>query len=485
MMANVVERLRSDSLEDRQEAAIDISTTGLEQSIGGNTAKQATPLLIELLESGSDEKPGTAAGALARIARDYPDVVHGVEDDLVSMLYDDTIHQHHYYNATQAARAIAAIEATSYLGSIRDALKQIKTKAEEGGTEERAWAATKLAIHYIDPQGTDAVEYEYIRFASGQGVTLLASKRLDHSGSTKGDNTVAAILFDDVLKQKKRKELQKVLWSGVKGHPDKFQEAVSYLAENIRQQQDHAGGQVLKLLREYAKNRPEDLTHLVVDLSSYVDSSHNKKEQLNTVRIVDKVRSVSPDAIAPYREDIQDLQTESAGEIQRHCSRILDTIESQRDSTGSTEPSSEEAHVGSPDEDAVDTGTTTGGGDSGESLDELRDAASEAGEKDVPERTVSTTQSTTEYTRSEKVKQYVKARADGHCEGCGEPAPFTSKTGEPYLHAHHVHELSEGGSDVPQTVISLCPNCHYRVHHGEDGEEYNEKLKQNLRQIEG
>lgn len=64
---------------------------------------------------------------------------------------------------------------------------------------------TKLAVHYLDPQETDAVEYEYIRFASGYGVTLLASKRLDHSGSTKGDNTVAAILFNSVLKQRGEK----------------------------------------------------------------------------------------------------------------------------------------------------------------------------------------------------------------------------------------------------------------------------------------
>lgn len=84
--------------------------------------------------------------------------------------------------------------------------------------------------------------------------------------------------------------------------------------------------------------------------------------------------------------------------------------------------------------------------------------------------------STKQYTRSEKVKNYVKARADGLCEGCEEPAPFVSKTGEPYLHVHHIKELSNGGSDNPSNVVALCPNCHYRVHHGEEGEEYNEKL---------
>lgn len=117
------------------------------------------------------------------------------------------------------------------------------------------------------------------------------------------------------------------------------------------------------------------------------------------------------------------------------------------------------------------------------SLDNLREAAKKEGVETVPEG-ATTTQVTQEYSRSEKVKEYVKARADGYCEGCSGPAPFISKTGEPYLHAHHVNELSEGGSDTPETVIALCPNCHYRVHHGKNGENYNEVLKRKLEKIE-
>lgn len=92
--------------------------------------------------------------------------------------------------------------------------------------------------------------------------------------------------------------------------------------------------------------------------------------------------------------------------------------------------------------------------------------------------------STSPYTRSQSVSNYVKARANGSCEGCGDAAPFMSKTGEPYLHAHHIYELTDGGADTPDTVIALCPNCHYRVHHGKDGEEYNEKLLQKVQNIE-
>lgn len=116
-------------------------------------------------------------------------------------------------------------------------------------------------------------------------------------------------------------------------------------------------------------------------------------------------------------------------------------------------------------------------------LTELRKQAEADAEENVtietPERT-----SIPEYTRSTKIRRYVKARADGVCEGCDQPAPFTSKTGKPYLHAHHVHELSDGGSDTIDTVIALCPNCHYRVHHGEEGDTYNQQLIDKLEEME-
>ena len=119
-----------------------------------------------------------------------------------------------------------------------------------------------------------------------------------------------------------------------------------------------------------------------------------------------------------------------------------------------------------------------------QNVDELREKAEKDAVEQVPQVATTTTYQTDQYTRSTKIKEYAKARADGICEGCGERAPFTSRTGDPYLHAHHVHELSDGGSDTPESVIALCPNCHYRVHHGEDGEDYNEELIERLADIE-
>jgi 5-methylcytosine-specific restriction protein A len=48
--------------------------------------------------------------------------------------------------------------------------------------------------------------------------------------------------------------------------------------------------------------------------------------------------------------------------------------------------------------------------------------------------------------------------------------------GRPDRHVHHLHRRSDGGADDPENVIALCPNCHRRVHHGRDSEEFNQEL---------
>ncbi|WP_375414642.1 HNH endonuclease [uncultured Bradyrhizobium sp.] len=88
------------------------------------------------------------------------------------------------------------------------------------------------------------------------------------------------------------------------------------------------------------------------------------------------------------------------------------------------------------------------------------------------------------YQRSADVRNYVLARAAGHCEGCKAPAPFPRKDGTPYLEPHHLRRVSDGGPDHPQFVIALCPNCHRRVHAGQDGEDYNSTLGSGMADIE-
>jgi 5-methylcytosine-specific restriction enzyme A len=88
------------------------------------------------------------------------------------------------------------------------------------------------------------------------------------------------------------------------------------------------------------------------------------------------------------------------------------------------------------------------------------------------------------YQRSNDVRIYVLARANGNCEGCTAAAPFLRLDGSPYLEPHHLRRLSDGGPDHPAHVIALCPNYHRRVHFGADGKSYNDQLTAVMATIE-
>lgn len=113
-------------------------------------------------------------------------------------------------------------------------------------------------------------------------------------------------------------------------------------------------------------------------------------------------------------------------------------------------------------------------------IDELRKRAFAAANAS-PGKTKSTA---SVFERSRDVRDYVVARAKGHCEGCSQPAPFIRANGVPYLEPHHIRRLTDGGPDDPRFVIALCPNCHRRVHSGADGAEYNGKLLMSMKAIE-
>jgi len=71
---------------------------------------------------------------------------------------------------------------------------------------------------------------------------------------------------------------------------------------------------------------------------------------------------------------------------------------------------------------------------------------------------------TNAYKRNPAVAAEAKRLANGICQLCGKPAPFTTKKDEPYLETHHIVWLSEGGEDTVKNTAALCPNCHRRVH---------------------
>jgi 5-methylcytosine-specific restriction protein A len=90
--------------------------------------------------------------------------------------------------------------------------------------------------------------------------------------------------------------------------------------------------------------------------------------------------------------------------------------------------------------------------------------------------------SRTVYVRDPEVRAWVRNEAEGHCDGCGEPAPF-QRLGLPYLEVHHVRPLAEKGSDQITNAVALCPNCHRRCHHSSDGEEFTASLYQKVARL--
>lgn len=64
---------------------------------------------------------------------------------------------------------------------------------------------------------------------------------------------------------------------------------------------------------------------------------------------------------------------------------------------------------------------------------------------------------------------YLSTRVKEHrkyiCQWCG-IKPFEKGAGWFYVEAHHMHELGEGGKDVIENIVCLCPNCHRKIHYG-------------------
>lgn len=60
-------------------------------------------------------------------------------------------------------------------------------------------------------------------------------------------------------------------------------------------------------------------------------------------------------------------------------------------------------------------------------------------------------------------RDYVIARANGHCQLCGIQAPFNSPDGKPYLEVHYVIPLEDCGENSTNNLVALCPNCHRKI----------------------
>jgi hypothetical protein len=85
-----------------------------------------------------------------------------------------------------------------------------------------------------------------------------------------------------------------------------------------------------------------------------------------------------------------------------------------------------------------------------------------------PDRPGTKSSSVRTYDRSAIIVAIAKLRAGYRCEmpGCDHPS-FTGTDGRPYTEVHHIRPLSEGGEDILENVVCLCPAHHREVHVGQ------------------
>lgn len=79
------------------------------------------------------------------------------------------------------------------------------------------------------------------------------------------------------------------------------------------------------------------------------------------------------------------------------------------------------------------------------------------------ERFVSTKTAKSSFTDASSLRRRVLILAGGHCQLCGNFAPFVDKCGMPYLEIHHITPPHTGGKDDSSYVVALCPNCHRKM----------------------
>ena len=58
--------------------------------------------------------------------------------------------------------------------------------------------------------------------------------------------------------------------------------------------------------------------------------------------------------------------------------------------------------------------------------------------------------------------------------------PFRKLDGTPFLEAHHIRRLTDGGPDDIRFMGGVCPNCHRAMHYGAKGKALNAELQRTV-----
>jgi 5-methylcytosine-specific restriction protein A len=85
---------------------------------------------------------------------------------------------------------------------------------------------------------------------------------------------------------------------------------------------------------------------------------------------------------------------------------------------------------------------------------------------------------TVDILRLGSARRAVLLRSEGHCENprCTGEAQDITDAGHPILEVDHIQDLAMGGSDHPEQMIALCPNCHAIKTRGRTREQLRQEL---------
>lgn len=72
--------------------------------------------------------------------------------------------------------------------------------------------------------------------------------------------------------------------------------------------------------------------------------------------------------------------------------------------------------------------------------------------------------------RNQRAIRDLKILYQGRCQISGGEYTFLKRNGEPYLEAHHLIPLGEGGADHPYNIIVVSPLIHQMLHHADVSE---------------
>ena len=439
--------------EGKKEAAIDLAKAAASDP---SVVKRAVPDLQKCLRSEPVRARAPAADALARVGLVYPDEAIAAKNEIIDLLGGNV-----RININSALRYVITLE-----------LEESRSRVEPlvNHSNKPVQYTSKLALATIDGETPRYGSYLLaLRSAAGKNkadpITGIRYEDICESGSKSGLKNLISIMAGDAY-----------LISLSQNMPASLHPLIPDLVLEI-QNPDRPTPVALRALRHYAEEYPNRCLGFVPSVVPHLD--HTSDSVIgNAIGFLLAVAKENYSAVKQYQEIVAPLCGHSEEYIREPANEFIEIIPVTN--TAKIEQTNSDGRDFREKNDREGLNHQQKDHD----IEELRKSAERAAEDSPKQSKRRTNRVTQEYRRSHKVREYVLARADGLCEGCRGEAPFVGTDGRPYLQAHHVDELADGGSDTLENVIALCPNCHYRVHHGCDGDDYNEILRHLLRSIE-